>query len=311
MATARRSRPRPIPYLLLVLPPLFWAGHILFARITIDEIPPVQLSFSRWLLAGLIIFPLTWRSVRAKGHVIRHRWRDILKLSIFGVICFSSILYYGLQSTTVINAGLWQALAPFMILILSWMFLGNTLTVTHLAAVVLACLGAIIVLAQGNLGDLFSLDLVWGDLWVLLATISWALYSTLLKHNPLPLKPFESLTVQVLFALPILALAAVIESLVVGPGVLSWTNAGSLFYIGPVSGGLALALWIRGVADVGPGIAGIYMNLIPIFAAILGSLFLNEAFYGYHVIGILAICGGIFLITGIIPALWDRFGRER
>jgi len=306
LAPSQSSLSRTAPYLLLVLPPLFWAGHIVFARLTIDEIPPIQLSFSRWTLSVFIILPLTWRPVKAQLPIIRQRWRTILLLSTFGVTCFSAILYHGLQSTTVINAGLWQALAPIMILVLSWILLGSPLTLVHLGAVLLAGFGAIIVLAQGDPSALLQLNFVWGDLWVLTATTSWALYSTLLKRDPLPFTPFESLTIQVLFALPALALFALFERIIVGPGVMSWTNFGALIYIGPIAGALALALWIRGVSEVSPNIAGIYMNLVPIFAAILGILFLDETLHGYHIIGILAIGCGIVLITGLGPTIRPR-----
>ncbi len=307
---ATTSLQRLAPYLLLLLPPLLWAGHIVFARITIDEIPPVQLSLWRWTLSVLIILPLTCRPLISRWPIIRQRWRGILMLSTFGVTCFSSVLYYGLQTTTVINAGLWQTLSPIMILVLSWMLLAHPMTPVHLGAVGLAGLGAVIVLAQGHPGALLQLDFVWGDLLVLVATTSWALYSTLLKRNPLPFTPFESLTIQLLFALPALTLLAIIEGLIVGPATLSWAALGALVYIGPVAGALALALWIRGVAEVGPNIAGIYMNLIPVFAAVLGVLFLSETLYGYHIVGMLAIGSGIVLTAGLATPV-RRHGGPR
>ena len=294
------------PYLLLIVPALLWGGHAVLGRHVVTEIPPVQLSFLRWLMSLAVLLPFTFRPLLQSGPVLRARWRSIILLSFLGVGCFGTLLYVGLQTTTAINAGLWQTLVPAMILVLSRLCLGLRLRPLQTLALALSALGVLLVLSQGQLSTLMRLVLLPGDLWVLAGVLCWASFTTLLMRDPIPLNPMESLAVQIIFALPMLFLLGVVEAYVSGPVQLSWMHLGYLICLGPVAGALAVSLWIQGVAAVGPPVAGIFLNLIPISAAILGIIFLGEAFRWFHVVGMLAIGSGILLTTGLTSQVSRR-----
>ena len=159
--------PSAAPYLLLVIPPLLWGGNAVLGRHIVTEIPPVQLSFLRWLMSLAVLLPFTFRPLLRSGPVLRARWRSITLLSTLGVVCFGTLFYIGLQTTTAINAGLWQTLVPAMILVLCRVFLGLKLRPLQIFAVALSALGVLLVLSQGQLDSLMRLDLLPGDFWVL------------------------------------------------------------------------------------------------------------------------------------------------
>lgn len=218
-------------------------------------------------------------------------------LSFLGVVCFGTSLYVGLQTTTAVNAGLWQTLVPALIVVLSRLILGTRLTPLQVAAVALSALGVLLVLSQGQLKTLMRADLLPGDIWVLFGVLCWASYSTLLMREPLPLSPMASLTIQIIFAIPLLVLLAAIEAGWHGMAQLNWVRFGYLIYLGPIVGAFAVSLWIFGISMVGPPIAGVFLNLIPVFAAALGYVFLDEAVRWFHIVGGLAIGLGILLMT--------------
>ena len=308
--------PSATPYLLLMVPPLLWAGNAVLGRHVVTEIPPMQLSFLRWLISLAVLLPFTFRPLLRSGPVLRARWRSITLLSFLGVFCFGTLLYVGLQTTTAINAGLWQTLVPATILVLSRLCLGLRLRPLQILAVALSALGVLLVLSQGQLNVLMRLDMLPGDLWILAGVLCWASFTTLLMRDPIPLNPMASLAVQIAFALPMLFLLAVVEAYVSSPVQLSWVHLGYLIFLGPVAGALAVSLWIQGVAAAGPPVAGVFLNLIPIFAAMLGIIFLGEAVRWFHVAGMLAIASGILLTAGLtgkvsrLPTPQDR-GKER
>ncbi len=310
--------PSATPYLLLIVPPLLWGGNAVLGRHVVTEIPPVQLSFLRWLISLAVLLLFTFRPLLRSGPVLRARWRSITLLSFLGVFSFGTLLYVGLQTTTAINAGLLQTLVPATILVLSRLCLGLRLRPLQILAVALSALGVLLVLSQGQLNVLMRLDLLPGDLWILAGVLCWASFTTLLMRDPIPLNPMASLAVQIAFALPMLFLLSVVESYVSSPVQLSWVHLGYLICLGPVAGALAVSLWIQGVAAVGPPVAGVFLNLIPVFAAILGIIFLGEAVRWFHVAGMLAIGSGILLMTGLtskvsrLPTPQDRGkGRPR
>jgi len=289
--------PSAAPYLLLIIPPLLWGGNAVLGRHVVTEIPPLQLSFLRWFLSLAVLLPFTFRPLLRSGPVVRARWRSIALLSTLGVVCFGTLFYVGLQTTTAINAGLWQTLVPVLILILSQAFLGLRLRSIQIVAVGLSAFGVLLVLSQGRLEILLKLDLLPGDLWVLIGVLCWASFSTLLMKDPLPLSPMASLSMQILFALPMLFVLAFFEAQTNGPVQLGWEHVGYLIFLGPVVGAFAVSLWMHGINAVGPPVAGLYLNLIPIFAAILGGLFLGEAVQWFHVVAMIAIGIGILLAT--------------
>jgi len=283
------------PYVLLVFSPLFWGSNAVLGRYLVGDIPPMQLSLLRWSGALLVLVPLTGSNLMTHLPLIRMRWRTIMLLALLSLVGFGSLLYVGLQTTEAINAGLIQAFIPAVILVTSWIILRTPITAAQRVGLALSLVGVAVVISQGNPEILLTLQLRIGDLWILGGVFCWGLYSTILRSNPVPLKPLELLTVQIIFAMVALVPLATVEAIFVGPMTFSWTDFFLVIYLGLFPGVAAMSLWIKGIDAVGPAAAGYYVNLVPVFAALFGVPILGEVLGWYHLVGAAMIGGGVFL----------------
>lgn len=285
------------PYVLMALPPLFWAGNAVVGRAVVGDLPPIALAFWRWCLALLILLPMGGPGLIGQRAVIRRHWRVLLALSVTSVTAYNTLLYLALQSTTAINATLVGSTIPIAILALSWVWLGSRTTLQQALGVAVSLVGVLAVIARGDVAALLALRLHAGDLWMLAATLSWAVYSVLLRRYPVPLSPFALLTLQVAVGLLVLAPLYGLElatgrTMAVTPAALA-----AIAYVGVFASVAAYYFWNFGVARLGPGIAGQYAYLIPVFTAILATLFLGEQFRWFHAAGLVLIFGGIWVAT--------------
>ncbi len=283
-------------YLLLILPPLFWAGNSVLARGVADLIPPVALSFWRWCLALLILLPLTRKQLIQDWPVIVANRGIIFVLGLLGIASFNTLLYTAAHTTTAINITLTQAVMPAIILLISYLFFRDKVTRLQLTAVMLCVLGAGYIVIQGDLQRLLHMQFVRGDLIMLLAVILYALYSVLLRKRP-AIHPLSLLTCTFAVGTVLLLPLYLWERQDAMPLLLTGPVIASLLYVATCPSILAYLYWNRGVAEIGANRAGLYINLIPLFASLLAVLLLNERFQSFHLIGILFICSGLLLFN--------------
>ncbi len=283
-------------YLLLILPPLFWAGNSVLARGVADLIPPVALSFWRWCLALLILLPLTRKQLIQDWPVIVANRGIIFVLGLLGIASFNTLLYTAAHTTTAINITLTQAVMPAIILLISYLFFRDKVTRLQLTAVMLCVLGAGYIVIQGDLQRLLHMQFVSGDLIMLLAVILYAFYSVLLRKRP-AIHPLSLLTCTFAVGTVLLLPLYLWERQDAMPLLLTGPVIASLLYVATCPSILAYLYWNRGVAEIGANRAGLYINLIPLFASLLAVLLLNERFQSFHLIGILFICSGLLLFN--------------
>ena len=283
-------------YLLMILPPLFWAGNATLARFVADLVPPITMSFWRWVIALLVLIPFTWTHVRRDWSEIKKGWKSILLLGILGIASFNTLLYTAALTTTAINIALSQSIIPVIIVLVSMILFRDYITKKQMFAVFLCTLGAGYIIIRGDLQRLMDLEFVIGDLIMLLAVTLYALYSALLRKRP-NIHPLSFLTttfaVGVVFLLPLYLWE--IQS--APPLVLSQPVVLSLLYVAFFPSILAYLCWNRGISEIGANRAGLYINLLPLFVALLAVFFLGERFQTYHTTGIFLIFSGLLLFN--------------
>lgn len=294
-SVAGGSRPfSPLACLLLTLAPLFWAGNVVLARGVADQISPFALSFLRWSGALIFLVPFTWRYVRRDWAVLRAGWRHLLLTSIFGIASFNTLLYTATQTTTAINCALMQTVMPAVIILCCFFLYGERISWIQGCGVLLCSFGAGWIVLHGDLDRLTSLRLVQGDLLMLIAVFCYALYSALLRRRP-RVHPLSYLTATIglgsLFLVPLFWW----ELSRVGAPALSATVIGSLLYVALFPSIASYLCWNRGIDLLGPSRAGLFINLIPVFAAGMAMLFLQEQLRGYHLAGLLLVVVGMVL----------------
>lgn len=294
------SRPnrRVSPYLLLVLTTLFWSGNFILGRAVRTVMPPLALSFWRWAVALLILAPFAWSGLRRQWPLLLGHWRSLTLLSILGVVNFNTLVYTGLQSTTALNAVMMVSTTPVFIVALSFLLLRQKVSRRQLVGIAVSLLGVVVIVTQGQPGVLLAQHLNPGDLWVLAAVVSWALYSVCLKWRPAELHSLTFMTATV--GIGLIFLLSLYGWDFVSRGSRFEANAvtlGAILYVALFASVLAYIFWNRAVAELGANRAGHFMHLMPAFGAVLSLLLLDERLYAFHVVGVALIAAGIYLAT--------------
>lgn len=283
------------PYLLLVLTTLFWSGNFVLARFTHADIPPLALSFFRWVGALLVVLPFAWGPLRRQWRLLLAHRRLILALGILGVANFNSFVYLGLQHTTATNAVLINSTLPLLILGIAWLFQRAPVTPGQWLGVLLSLLGVAVIVLNGHPAGIGGLDVNRGDFWVLAAVCSWAGYSVLLKRRPAQLDPLALLSATILVGALVVLPFWLWEHVQVRP--MHWSQTGVLMviYAAIFPSTLAYFFWNKAVAEVGAATSGQFIHLMPLFGSGLAVLLLDEQPGWPHLAGALFILGGIVL----------------
>lgn len=285
------------PYLLLTLTVFFWSGNWITGRALYQDVPPMALTFFRWLFALAILAPFALRPVARDWPVIRAHWRTMLWLGAIGIAFHNALAYLGLNFTTATNGVILNSFIPVMIIAIAWLFFGERLTAVQLAGVGISLTGVLAILSRGSLDALVAFRLNVGDIFVILAMAMWSLYTVLLRRRPPGIDVLSFLFVLAVIGEACLLPLWLAETLLFRPMV--WTPATFLAIAGVAlfSSVLAYLFWNRGVDAVGPQVAGLFVHLMPAFGAILAWLFLDERLELYHLAGISLILAGIALTT--------------
>ncbi len=283
---------------LLVAPPLFWAGNAVLARALVGEFPPLALSFWRWALAFAILAPFAAGSVWQHRAVIRKHFPVLLWTALLGVGCYNSLQYLALQTSTAVNTTLIGASGPVITLLVGAAFFSSRVARRRWIGAAVSLLGVLWVIARGEPGNLLQLQFAIGDLIMLLATLTWSLYTWLLqtRRPPLPLTAF--LAVQIaLGTLMILPFYLLEWSITQHTPAATPSNLAALVYVVLLPSLAAYYCWDRGVARAGAVLPIYFANLTPVFAALFSWIWLADPIGSYHLVGGALILVGIHLAT--------------
>lgn len=283
--------------LLAVLPPLFWSSNFVLARALHQDIPPIALSFWRWVGALVILLPFTWHRLWQHRDALRRHWVVLSLLALLGITNYNTFAYLGLQHTTATNGVLLGSATPVLIIATSFLLLGTRVRPRQLAGILLSLLGVVAIATEGSLDKLAALTPNRGDLWILLAAVDWAVYSVCLRWRPADLAPDVFLTAQV--ALGLVPLAGLYAwEVATGQGFIpNATNVAAIGYIAIFPSVIAYLAWNRAIDGLGPNRTGHYMHLMPGFGVLLAFVLLGERLEAFHLLGALLIAGGIVLAT--------------
>jgi drug/metabolite transporter (DMT)-like permease len=291
------QRLTPSTIVLLTIPPLLWAGNAIVGRLVREAVPPMTLNLLRWAIALAILLPLG-RAAFKEGSGALKNWRRYALLGLLGIGMYNSLQYLALQSSTPINVTLVASGMPVWMMLVGRLFFKAPLRRWQVAGAALSIVGVLVVLCRGDIHQLLGLRLVAGDLYMILATIAWSFYSWMLlqpQDSPRLRSDWAAfLATQVMYGLLWSSLFTGVEWRLGAPAIAwSGTLAAALLFVAAGPAVLAYALWGAGIRRAGPGIGAFFVNLTPLFAALLSSSFLGELPHAYHVLAFALIVGGI------------------
>lgn len=286
-----------MPYLLLALCVLFWSGNVVLGRGVHSIIPPVSINFWRWTLAFIILLMFAHKQVYRQGGVIARHWKVLCILGALSVVCYNTLLYMALNYNSVTNTILINSMIPVFILVESWIGFRDKISFQQTLGGLISFIGLGWILARGSLTVLTNLTFSKGDLLTLAAAASWAGYTVLLRLRPKDLSSVSFVTAIAGFGSILMLPLYLLEVSFKGTFLLIPASIGTLAYMAIFSSVLALLLWNKGVAAVGPNKAGFFIHLNPVYSIILAYIFLGETLQRYHYPGMVLIILGLFLVA--------------
>ena len=284
-----------LAYIFLLLTVTFWAGNFVVGKFaSLYEVPPFSLNFYRWFFAWLILAPFTIPEIIKKKDYIISNYKLFIVLGVTSITIFNSIVYYSLNFTQVISGVLMISTIPVMIMFFSSILKIEKTNIFQVIGVILSFLGVIIIITKANFEILKNLNFNKGDITMVVAMLSWALYSTLLKKQKYEISQLSLLQVVMSFGLIFLIPIYFIEYQLGFRITLEKPFVLILSYVVLLPGLASFILWIKGISIIGANRSGVFLHLMPIMSAIMAMIIFNEKFMFYHMLG------ACFIITGIL-----------
>jgi len=281
-------------YLLIVITAVAWSGNAIVGRGVVDIVPPVGLAFWRWVAAFPIFLIIAWPYLRNDLPLLVQYWKMVILLALLSISIYNTFIYQGLTTTTAINSFLINTSRPVIIVLLSFLIFRERITSLMSAGLVLALVGTGVIITQGDIDILQTLQFNIGDIWIFVATIAWALYTVVYPKRP-KVHQASLLAVSVFVGLIIIAPLYVWETMTVGPVPLRAETLWGVAYLSVISSVVAYMTYNRAVEVLGANKAGLTSYLLPIFGSILAILILNEVFQLFHGIGFVLILAGVLV----------------
>jgi drug/metabolite transporter (DMT)-like permease len=282
------------PYLLLTLTMLMWGGNAVASRLAVGEVSPMTFTFLRWTMPVAILGVALREQLLEHRLVLVERWPLILLMGTLGLTVFNALMYVAAHHTSAVNITILQGSMPVLVLIGALLFYGTRIHGRQIIGMAVTLLGVLLVAARADFATLMSFSFNIGDVWMLVACCLYAGYTVALRTRP----PVPGLVFFAALAGVALLTSVPLMAYEVASGTVTWpTLRGWLIvlYVGLFPSFVSQVLFMRGVELIGPGRAGLFVNLVPIFGALLAVLILGEPFAVYHAVGLALVLGGIWL----------------
>lgn len=296
-APRRSTMPYWLALVCLVVGALSWAGSSVAGRAASGSIPPFSLSFIRWGLVAILFLLVSWRETWAQRKAILRQWPLLSAFGFFGVVGFTVPYYVGLQFTVAVNASLMNASGTLWIVSTAFLMTGALISRKQALGVVLGFCGTVTIVFRADITALADFSVNIGDVMVLVAFFSWAVYTVMLRWKPADIGEMPFLAAMTTLGVVMMAPLYAVDLWQGKSFEANADNIGILTYAVIFPSFLSYILWNRAVPVVGTSVAGMAQYLIPIFGVTLSVLILGESIETYHIAGMAVIFTGVWLVT--------------
>ena len=272
------------------------ASNLVVARGGVEYVPPISLAFWRWTIVFSILLLFNFQTLVNKTKIIKKEIKKLLFLGAMGCGGCGAFPFLAGQTTTIVNMGIIYTSSPIFIILISYLFFKEKFTFIKFLGLILCLLGVIIIITKADLEILLSLRFTTGDLWMLGASMGWALYSIYLFNWKSNLSVFERFTLISLFGAVSLFPFYVAEEM-----YLSSTEFNRNFFIwtffAAISPGIiAFSLYTYAQKYLGATTTGFTLYLFTVYGAFYGIVFFNENLEIYHYVSTILVFLGIYLV---------------
>lgn len=282
-------------YLLMTLAALFWAGAFVGGKVGMEEFTPVTLTFFRFLVATLILFPLM---LHKEGSVKRVGRKDFLVLAFLGLtgmFGYHILFFTSLQFTTAINTSLISASCPIITTILAGLLVNEILGKRRWAAVLMAFAGVLLTISGGHPEVFRNLAFNAGDLLMIIASICKALYIVISRRVVTRFSPLVITTYSFL-----ICLLACVPFMLTGEALgslqqVTWKGWMSVIYMGVFSSSAGYLIQQISIKVIGASKTTAFENLVPVFTIIISAVILGESVTAVKVASAAVIMLAVYL----------------
>ena len=281
---------------MLVCTTLIWSINFIIGKFAyLFEVPPLSLNFLRWTLVWLLLFPFTYKEILLNIELIKKNIIYLTILAITSVSAFNSLVYLALNYTQAIDSILMISIIPVFVLFLSSVLGVEKFNFYQLAGLIVSFTGVLIIFSNADLNKILNLNFNIGNVWMLLAVVCWALYSSLLKKKKLPFSTLGLVEILASIGLIFLIPQFIGEQMYGKEIKFNKVFFLILFFVTLFASIGAYYSWNKAIELIGPNRASIFLHLMPVFGVILAIVLLKEKFQMYHFIGATFIVTGIYL----------------
>jgi len=272
------------------------ASNLVVARGGIEYVPPISLSFWRWFLVFFILLLFNFFYLKKNYSKIKKEFKKLFFLGSIGCGVCSIFPYIAGETTTIVNMGIIYTSSPIFIILISNFFFKEKINNFILLGLISCLMGVLVIITKGNFSFLINLKFTSGDLWMLGASIGWALYSVYLFRWKSSLSVFPRFTMISFFgALSIFPFYLIEQNL------FQATNFDSYFYIWVIfaaisPGIIAFSLYTITQKHLGASTTGFTLYLFTVYGAFYGVIFFGEKLEYFHFIGALLVFMGIYFV---------------
>lgn len=277
-------------YVPVVFAMAFWATNFAFSPVVLEAIGPIQLTGVRWFIALVILVPLALIMEKANRAVIVGEWKTHVVQALLGYVGYTLLLYYALGVTSPVTAAVLVSLNPATIAIAARFFLHENLSTRTVIGIAISFVGAVIVVLGSGIAGQFTIS--YGDVLLLVATVLWTAYSMVSPRIATP--PITATAVQAGIS-GIIMIPVMVIDIALGNG--AWVSLDGfdwlgILWIGFIPSAGAYFLWNISSNLIGPTRTGAFLNLIPVFTALI-----VVAFGG--AVTLTQLAGGALVLLGV------------
>lgn len=295
-----KERPKWLVYVMLVFATSMWGSGFIAGKIAVEDFGPFTVAFLRFFFAAVLLFPLMWKMEPKRPVVTLRDWLFFALLGLTGIFIYNVCFFLASMYAPVVKSSLFIATNPVLILLLSILFLKERVTRFQIAGMILALSGAATIISEGNMGAIITGGLEAIDIILLLAVVTWALYSVLGKVVLKKFSPVVSTTYAVMFGTIFLLPFSLYEA-----SPLSWLEASpsswlAILHMSVFVTVISFVMYYDGIQQIGASKAALFINVMPVSAVVMAVIFLNESFGMIHLAGALLVFSGVTLGTKVI-----------
>jgi drug/metabolite transporter (DMT)-like permease len=281
--------------LLAIVATFIWSGNFIVARGVRGQIPPIALAFFRWVVATIAITPFAWPHIRNDFSKVRSNPSYFFFTSLTGITLFNTCIYLGGRYSSAINLALiGTTTAPIIAIFLSAVFLQEKLSWQRILGIIISLSGILLLLSKGHWSTIQNFQFNRGDLWVLGAAASFAVYNILVRKQPAGMHPFSFLWYTFLMGLILLTPSYMRESMQHSISMPMGAAMGIFLYLGLGASVLSFMSWNAAIARLGASRTAIFGNLIPLFSTMEALVILKEPFMPIQILSAVLVIIGLF-----------------